>query len=144
MKFFCDTSVLVAGCIRQHPHFNRARPLLEAASTGKDAYYISAHSAAEIWSVLTRIPILPRINPAEARLILETNVMKCFTMVTATPDMYAKAVNSCVEYGMQGGAVYDALLLECARLSGADRIYTFNLQDFRRLAPDLDAYLCAP
>jgi len=70
--------------------------------------------------------------------------MKCFSLITATPDMYAKAVTACVDHGMQGGAVYDALLLECARVSGADRIYTFNLRDFRRLAPDLSALLCAP
>ena len=144
MKFFCDTSVLVAGCVRQHPHFNRARPVLEAAATGKDSCFISAHSAAEIWSVLTRLPVLPRINPAEARLILETNVLKYFNLIVATPDMYAKAVSACVEHCMQGGAVYDALLLECARVSDADRVYTFNLRDFRRLAPDLGARLCAP
>ena len=86
----------------------------------------------------------PRINPSEARLILETNVMKYFGLITATPEMYAKAVSTCVEHGLQGGAVYDALLLECARAAGSDRIYTFNLRDFRRLAPDLGDRLCAP
>jgi predicted nucleic acid-binding protein len=46
---------------------------------------------------------------------------------------------------MSGGLkVYDALLIECARQSQADRIYTFNLQDFRRLAPDLVERLVAP
>jgi len=142
--FFCDTSVLVAGCVRRHPHFNRARPLLGAARAGKDPYFISAHSVAETWSVLTRLPILPRINPAEARLILETNVLKYFSLIAVTPDMYAKAVTACVEHGMRGGAIYDALLLECARASGADRIYTFNIRDFRRLAPDLGDRLCVP
>jgi predicted nucleic acid-binding protein len=40
--------------------------------------------------------------------------------------------------------VYDALLIECARHSKADRIYTFNLHDFRLLAPDLIERLVAP
>ena len=144
MKYFCDTSVLVAGCVRQHPHFNRARPVLEAASAGKDAYFISAHSVAEVWSVLTRLPVLPRINQSEARLILETNVMKYFRLISATPEMYVKAVAACVECGAKGGAVYDALLLECARVADSDRIYTFNIRGFRRLSPDLGDLICAP
>ena len=144
MKFFCDTSVLVAGCVRRHPHFNRAHPLLEAASAGKDACFISAHSVAEFFAVLTKLPVSPRINPVEARLILENNVLKHFKLIDLTPEIYAKAVSACVNYGMQGGAVYDALLLECARVSGTDRIYTFNLREFQRLAPDLVDRLCAP
>ncbi len=39
---------------------------------------------------------------------------------------------------------YDALLIECARASNADRIYTFNLADFRRLAPDRADRISAP
>jgi len=144
VKLFCDTSVIVAGCVRQHPHFNRARPLLEAASAGKDVCFISTHSVAEFWAVLTKLPVSPRINPVEARLILENNVLKHFKLIALTPEMYEKAVSACVNHGMQGGAVYDALLLECARASGAGRIYTFNLRDFRRLAPDLTDRICAP
>ena len=59
MRVFCDTSVLVAGCVRLHPYFNRARPVLEAsggvnldtiariAATGVDFISIGAltHSA---------------------------------------------------------------------------------------------------
>ena len=40
--------------------------------------------------------------------------------------------------------MYDALLLECARATDAERIYTFNLGDFRRLAPDLAERMAAP
>lgn len=35
---------------------------------------------------------------------------------------------------MPGAKIYDALLLACAMRSGAERIYTFNLVDFRELA----------
>ena len=61
-----------------------------------------------------------------------------------TPDMYDRAVEVCSEWGLGEGKVYDALLIECARHSQADRIYTFNLGDFRRLAPDLAERMVAP
>ena len=50
------TSVLVAACIRQHPHYERARPLLEAIAAGKERGVISAHSLAEAFSALTSVP----------------------------------------------------------------------------------------
>jgi predicted nucleic acid-binding protein len=144
LRIFCDTSVLVAGCVRLHPHFNRARPVLEAAYAKKGEYLISSHSLAEIYSVLTNLPLQPKILPTEARLILETNILPCFRRVAVTAKMYEKAVLCCAELGLKGGVVYDALLLECARAAEADRIYTFNTRDFQRLAPDLVARIAAP
>jgi predicted nucleic acid-binding protein len=46
--------------------------------------------------------------------------------------------------GLPGGQVYDALLLACARKSGADAIYTWNLKHFRQLAPDLAKRIRTP
>jgi len=144
VRIFVDTSVLVAGCVRHHPHFGRARPVLEAAAAKKQDFVVSAHSLAEVYSVLTNLPVQPRIMPAEARLILETNVTPHFRKVAVTVKMYESAVRRCAEWGLSGGVVYDALLLECARQAEADRIYTFNMRDFQRLAPDLAARIVAP
>jgi hypothetical protein len=36
-----------------------------------------------------------------------------------------------------GGAVYDALIAEVGRAARVEAIITFNLRDFRRVAPDL-------
>ena len=144
MTVFCDTSVLVAACIRQHPHHQRARPVLESVAAGKVTGVMSAHSAAEAFSALTSLPVMPRILPSEAREIVARNFQRHFQLVAVTARMYARAMDACVERGLGGGKVYDALLIECARVSKADRIYTFNLTDFRRLAPDLAGRMSAP
>jgi predicted nucleic acid-binding protein len=144
MTVFCDTSVLVAACIRQHPHYERARPLLETIAGGTEQGVISTHSLAEAFSALTSVPVVPRILPSEAREIVSTNILRHFQLVANTSEMYQRAVEVCAERGLGGGKVYDALLLECARYSQADRIYTFNLGDFRRLAPDLADRIAAP
>jgi predicted nucleic acid-binding protein len=144
MTAFCDTSVLVAACIRKHPHYERAHPLLESIASGKEVGYISVHSLAETFSALSSAPITPRILPSEARDIIATNIKRHFQLVAVTPEMYERAMEICVNRGLGGGKVYDALLLECARQSQADRIYTLNLHDFRRLAPDLVNRLSEP
>ncbi len=144
MTLFCDTSVLVAACIRNHPHHARARPVLESVAGGQAAGWMSAHSLAEVFSALTSVPLAPRILPLEAQAMIAANLRRHFRMVAVTERMYERAVEVCVGRGVGGGKVYDALLIECAREVPADRIYTFNLADFRRLAPDLSDRLCAP
>ena len=144
MKVFCDTSVLVAACVRQHPHHERARPVLESVAGGKAAGLMSAHSVAEAFSALTSMPVMPRILPSEARDIVARNFQRHFQLIAVAPEMYARAIEACVGRGLGGGKVYDALLIECARVSNADRIYTFNLAEFRRLAPDLVERIAAP
>jgi predicted nucleic acid-binding protein len=144
MRVFCDTSVLVAACVRQHPHYERARPVLESVAGGKVAGLMSAHSVAEAFSALTSMPVMPRILPSEARDIVARNFQRHFELVAVEAEMYARAIEACVGRGLGGGKVHDALLIECARASNADRIYTFNLADFRRLAPDLVERISAP
>lgn len=47
--------------------------------------------------------------------------------------------------GWPGAKIYDALLLRCAEKCPAQRIYTFNLWDFKQLAPNhLQNKICAP
>ncbi len=144
VKVFVDTSVLVAGCVRLHPHFARAHPVLAAAGAKANEFLISAHSLAEVYAVLTTLPVQPRIVPTEARLIIGTNIVPHFRRVAVTAKLYESAVARCAEWGVAGGVVYDALLLECARSARADRIYTFNTRDFQRLAPDLAGRIAAP
>jgi len=144
MTLFCDTSVLVAACLRHHPHYERARPVLESIAGGKDRGVISAHSLAEAYSALTSVPLVPRILPSQAREIVSTNILPHFTSIAVTAEMYEQAIETCAARGLGGGKVYDALLLECARQSQAERIYTFNLKDFRKLAPDLAERIAAP
>jgi len=144
MNIFCDTSVLVAGCVRRHPHFNRAHLIFERAQSGEDDYFISSHSLAETYAVLTMLPLQPKIVPAEAKVILNTNITPLFKRVQATAKLYETAINRCVDLGLSGGVIYDALLLSCAKSIDAERIYTFNVRDFQRIMPDVANRISAP
>ncbi len=118
--------------------------MLEAVASGREQGAISSHSLAETYSALTSVPLVPRILPSQARQIVSANILPHFTSMTITGGMYERGIEACAARGLGGGKVYDALLLECARASKPDRIYTFNLKDFRKLAPDLADRIAAP
>ena len=135
MRVFLDTSVLVAASARSHPHYLQALPALERIKAEKDKGFISTHSIAEVFAALTRLPIVPRVHPSEAARIITTNLLPYLQTVPADQDDYLSALAAMEQSGWIGARIYDLLLLICAERCRADRIYTFNLNDFRALAP---------
>ena len=145
MNVFLDTSVLVAASAVSHPHHVRAFPLLRRVVAGRDKGFISTHSIAEVYAALTRLPVQPRIHPAEAARMVTGNLLPHFTTVLVDKPDYLEALRIVTDGGWAGAKIYDAILLRCAAKSNADRIYTFNLADFRLLAPrELVNKICAP
>lgn len=72
------------------------------------------------------------------------NVVRHFNMQTLNALDNAASVSAAAENGVIGGAIYDVLLLAAAQKAKPDRIYTFNVAEFRRLAPDLQDLIAAP
>lgn len=73
MKVFCDTSVLVASALASHPHHPEAKAALARIRAGQDAGFASAHTLAETFSVLSRMPTKPKLDPDAVLDILETD-----------------------------------------------------------------------
>lgn len=146
MKLFFDTTVLVASVVREHPHHARALPAIERALKAKNTGYVAAHGLAEMYAVLTKLPITPRIGPEDARRLVTDNVVAHFEVVALTAREYTRFVDTLASRRIVGGATCDALHLACAAKADADRIHTFNVADFRRLAadPGLHARISAP
>ncbi len=106
---------------------------------------MSVHSIAETYAALTRLPVQPRIHASEAARIVGENILEHFECVPAGKDEYLQALSWVRDGSWSGAKIYDALLLACAAQSPAERIYTFNLGDFRLLAPAaLQGRICAP
>jgi predicted nucleic acid-binding protein len=145
LRVFFDTSVLVAASERSHPHFSPARSALVNVIHQQDEGFVSAHSIAEMFAALTRLPIHPRINPVEAERIVTENVIRHFTVIPLALEDYMQSINGMASLGLLGAKVYDLLLLSCAARSNVDRIYTFNLADIKQLAPpELHGKICSP
>jgi predicted nucleic acid-binding protein len=103
------------------------------------------HSIAETFAALTRMPVRPRIHPIEAARIFTESILPHFEIVALAQADYLKALNTMAIGGWAGAKIYDALLLLCAARRPVERIYTFNVNDFRQLAPaGLQEKICAP
>jgi predicted nucleic acid-binding protein len=115
---------------------------------GDDQGFTALHSIAETYAALTRLPVQPPIHPSETGRIVHESILAHFTLVPAERAEYLQALEALEAVqasGWPGARIYDALLLACAARSRAERIYTFNLGDFRGLAPvELQARICAP
>ncbi len=145
MNIFFDTTVLVAASSKSHPHHAQAFPALQRVAAGRDTGFISAHSIAEVYSALTRLPVEPRIHPVEAARIVTENLLPHFEVVPVEKADYLAALNTVKDGGWPGAKIYDALLLSCAAKCEVSRVYTFNLGDFKLLAPkNLQSKICAP
>ena len=145
MDIFFDTTVLVAASEQSHPHYTQAMPALRRVAAGQDKGFMGQHSIAEVFAALTRLPVQPRIHPVEAARIVADNILPHFEVVPIGKEDYMEALNAMAGGGWIGAKIYDALLLRCAAGCAVERIYTFNLGDFRQLATaGLQEKICAP
>jgi predicted nucleic acid-binding protein len=136
VKIFADTNVLVAAFLANHPHHESARPVLEAVKRGTNEGFVAAHSLAEAYAVLTRLPGANHVAPGVAWQLLHENTVKMFGLISLTGAEYSKTLENASVNGIEGGKIYDAILLAAAAKSGAERIYTFNVGHFQRIADD--------
>jgi predicted nucleic acid-binding protein len=134
VKIFLDTSVMIAAFLEGDLQHEKCRKLLLKSTPATTACGI--HSVAEFYSVLTRLPEPLRLRTENAWLLVE-EIRKRVTLVTLTATEYFDELKRAADAETKGGALYDALLLRCARKYGADHIYTLNLRHFRAIAPDL-------
>ena len=136
MKTLADTSCLVAAMIEAHPVHVRALAWFEQARSGKNSLLVCVHTLAELYAVLTRLPLKPRIGPDLARRLIRENVEAAATVIALEPSDYAAVLDRMAELGLSGGVIYDALAVRAAEKAGAVRLVTLNEADFRRLCPD--------
>jgi predicted nucleic acid-binding protein len=132
VKAFLDTSVLVATFYADH---ERHRPSIALfLRYAKNEVCCAAHSLAEVYATLTSMPPPRRVSGHEAVLFLR-DIQERLTLVTLDADEYFQLTMDSAGLSLASGAIYDAVLAECALKLGARVIYTWNTKDFLRLAP---------
>lgn len=141
MKVFFDTSVLVAAFWGDHPH--HALSLKSLSSIHKKEAACAAHSLAEVYAVMTRLPVKPLIPPEQAMLFLQ-DIRDRLTVVALDEDDYYAALQNAAARGIVGGRLYDALLLYGASKVKVETIYTWNLDHFQHMAPELAKKIKTP
>jgi len=144
VRLLFDTSVLVAAMVESHPMHLRALPWLQRAKNREFTFFAACHTLAELYAVLTGLPVSPKIPPAMARNLIEENVKSRAEIVPLSALDYTAVINRMTELGLSGGAIYDALIVKAAERAHADHLLTFNGKDFRRVWPDGLDHLMEP
>jgi len=137
MKLLFDTSILVAAMVEAHPDHERALPWLQRARRGEDKGYVASHSLAELYAILTSLPVRPGISPTVAYQMIRQNVLENCEVISLSQDDYVAIINHLSEIGITGGVTYDALILYAAIKTDVDRVLTLNERDFQRIYPEL-------
>jgi predicted nucleic acid-binding protein len=132
VKVLFDTNVLVAAFVPQHPNYAICRPWFQRAKAGEFQGYVSLHSLAELYSVLTKLPLAEKITPLAAQGIILPS-LEGFVKVQLDVADYVAAIEVVTRYGLVSGAVFDAVIAQAGLKVGVDRILTFNVRDFERL-----------
>lgn len=133
-SIFFDTSVLVSAIVATHPAHNRTFPYYEKIFYEKETGFISTHCIAEVYAVLSVLPIKPKLSPLEVEKILQKNIYPKFEVISLSPKDYKNAVSRVSELHLSGGILYDALHIEAAIKSGADKLITLNHTHFEKLS----------
>jgi predicted nucleic acid-binding protein len=138
---FVDTNVLIAASVTSHPHHPAcSRRLAQLQNSDKSC---AAHSLAETYSSLTRISKGYAIPAFDAAQII-TTIQKKFSLITLTAREVVNTIEAASQRGLGGPLIYDALILACARKSNAKVIFTYDVTDFKRIAPDLASRIQLP
>jgi predicted nucleic acid-binding protein len=136
MKALFDTSVLVAAFEVSHPRHSVCLPWLQRVQEKKIDGYLSTHTFAELYSVLTRLPVRPPISPAIAQRLIDEN-LHLFTAIPLAANDYQKAIACMVRLNLPGGGIFDALIAQATLKAEVDVLLTLNPSHFTRLGEDL-------
>ena len=111
----------------------------EAVSEGdKQSACCGAHSLAEVYSNLTRMP--GRISGDHAMLLV-SEIRDRLSIVALDADEYVLMLEKAAAAGITGVSIYDAILAACALRTDAAAIYTWNIRHYSLLGPEVASWL---
>lgn len=141
MKGFFDTSVLVPLFYRDHIHHRPSQELF--IQFNRSTGCCGAHTLAEVYATLTRMPGKRRVSGNEAMLFIG-NIRERLSIVALNGDEYANALVVSAVRGIIGGGIYDALLAHCAMKAKAEAVYTWNTRHYALCGSEVLARLRTP
>lgn len=135
MKILFDTSVLVAALVESHPMHGRAFPWLKNAKAKAFEMVVAGHTLAELYAVLSTLPIKPRIVPAAALRLICENIEGTGRIISLNPTEYWTVIKQASQSGLTGGMIYDALIAKVAQKAQVEQLLTVNREHFKRVWP---------
>ena len=131
---FLDTSVILAGIIELNPDHLAPQTVMDAVADGRLTDPMTAwHCCLEFYSVATRLPHEVRVQPAQAALLIEQEIMPRFHVHALPRNRREPFWSAAASDRIVGGRIYDAHIAEIARQVGAKMVVTENRRHFVQL-----------
>lgn len=113
-----------------------------AASWLDDAFsshelVVAHHSVIETYAVLTRLPAKYRLSPSEAEMVIHGTLHGNAHIAPFDSGSVWQALDFVAAAPAAGGAAYDAFIIHLLATAGVERIVTYNVREFRRLAHEI-------
>jgi predicted nucleic acid-binding protein len=143
VKVLFDTSVIIAALVVSHEQHTVCVHWLNQAKTQQIQGVVSTHTFAETYSVITRLPVRPRINPELAQRQISIN-LQSFEAVPLAFEDYQAAITQMVSLNLPGGGIYDALIAQAALKGNAEVLLTLNAKHFTRLGAAIASLVQIP
>jgi predicted nucleic acid-binding protein len=122
--------------VESHPMHDVSVPWLRRGRAGEFGFLVASHTVAELYAVLTTLPIRPRISPESASRLIGENLGGNAKTISLSAADYRQTVDRMAAMGLTGGVIYDALIARAAQKSRAERLLTLDLADFERVWPE--------
>jgi len=74
VRVLFDTSTLIAASLPEHPGHASAQDCLRKIHRGEAEGFVSNHTIAELYAVLTGIKRSPRMTPSTAKALIDNNL----------------------------------------------------------------------
>lgn len=131
-----DTSVVVAGLLEWHESHTQCFAALDKALGSKSGVLLPVPALVESYAVMTRLPAPHRLSAADAFAILRETFDGSARLVSLEGKGLWSELGGWSKDQVSGGRTYDAHILACARIAGAQRLLTLNDSDFVALAAE--------
>jgi predicted nucleic acid-binding protein len=136
MKVLFDTNILVASTIEAHPHHSISLPWIQQVRNRIIQGYISTHSIAELYAVMTRLPLAQPLNPQQIHELIVNN-LESFHPVDLESNDYLEIIRNVAVLNITGGGIYDAIIAQAALKANVDMLLTMNSKHFTRLGENI-------
>jgi predicted nucleic acid-binding protein len=104
----------------------------------------SSHALAELFAVMTVLPVKPRPTPAVVAELIREHVERRLVVQAVSTGDVRWAIGRLAERSLSGGRVYDALHARAALRCKAEVVLTLNRRHFMGLDAGLDERLVDP
>jgi predicted nucleic acid-binding protein len=132
MKVLFDTNTLIAAMIETHSNHAISLPWIVQLKNQTITGYISTHSIAELYAVLTRLPLPKPLSPQQVHDVIVNNLQDFHTIDLESSD-YLEVLKNITQLNIIGGGIYDAIIAQAALKAKVDILLTLNPKHFTRL-----------